>query len=205
MKKIYLVRHGQDQDNSNGILNGQRDTELTEIGFEQAGKLTETIKESNLEVTKIYSSPLKRAFRTAEIVAKALDLEVPEKLDLLIERNFGVMTGQLVKDITEKCAPNILQSDPITYFLEVEGAETFPELIARGKKLLEWLEQNNQAENIMLISHGDIGKMIYAAFYNLDWKDVLLQFHFGNSEVLLLAENTKLEDRYVHKTEQHNH
>ena len=205
MKKIYLVRHGQDQDNSKGILNGQRDTELTEIGLEQAGKLTETIKESNLEVTKIYSSPLKRAFRTAEIVAKALDLEVPEKLDLLIERNFGVMTGQLVKDITEKCAPNILQSDPITYFLEVEGAETFPELIARGKKLLEWLEQNNQAENIMLISHGDIGKMIYAAFYNLDWKDVLLQFHFGNSEVLLLAENTKLEDRYVHKTEQHNH
>ena len=31
--KIYIVRHGQDQDNANGLLNGHRDTTLTEIGL----------------------------------------------------------------------------------------------------------------------------------------------------------------------------
>ena len=33
---IYVARHGQDQDNSNGILNGHRDEPLTELGRQQA-------------------------------------------------------------------------------------------------------------------------------------------------------------------------
>ncbi|NBP56674.1 histidine phosphatase family protein [bacterium] len=33
MTKIYIIRHGQDQNNANGLLNGHRDTALTEIGY----------------------------------------------------------------------------------------------------------------------------------------------------------------------------
>ena len=178
---------------------------LTDIGIEQAKVLAQKIKESNLSISKIYSSPLQRAYKTAETVADALDLAKPEKFDILIERDFGVMSGKLASDIEALCSPDIIKSDPIVYFLSPEGAETFPELLARAKEALAAvIKQSESSENILLVLHGDIGKMIYTAFYGLDWKEILTQFHFGNSEVLLLSEEAALEDRYVHRVMQHN-
>ncbi len=204
MSKIYLARHGQDEDNANGILNGRRDTPLTEIGRAQAQALADNIKEHNLIIDKIYSSPLQRAYVTAETVADNLDIEKPEKLELLIERDFGIMSGKSVNDIEATCAPDIIKSDPITYFLSPEGAETFPQLIERAKEILQWLKENETNENILLVTHGDIGKMIYTVFYNLHWKEVLLGFHFGNSEVLVLDTNIPPEERQMYKTKQYN-
>ncbi len=205
MPKIYLARHGQDEDNAAGILNGRRDASLTNIGIEQAKVLAEKIKEGDLGITKIYSSPLQRAYKTAETIADALSLDKPEINELLIERDFGVMTGMLINEIDRLCSPDTIKSNPITYFLSPEGAETFPLLIGRAEKLLGQLKQKDFDGDVLLVAHGDIGKMIYAAFYNLDWKETLTQFHFGNSEVLLLLENAKQEERYIHRVAQHNH
>jgi len=205
MLKIYIARHGQDEDNAAGVLNGHRDTPLTEIGLEQAKIFADKIKEDDLGITKIYSSPLQRAYRTAEAVSDRLNISKPEKLELLIERDFGTMTGKPAKDIEKLCSPDIIKSDPITYFLCPEGAETFPQTLERAKKLLEWLKEKEHDGNILLVSHGDTGKMIYATFYGLDWKEVLTQFHFGNSEILLLSESSKPEERHVHKVVQLNH
>ncbi len=205
MTKIYLSRHGQDEDNANAILNGQRDTPLTEKGIDQAKELANKIKQLNLDIKKVYSSPLQRAYKTAEILSDALDLQKPQKLDDLIERDFGIMTGKPVIDIEKLCAPDIIKSDPVVYFLSPTDAETFPQLIERANKIIAELQKENSDGNILLVTHGDIGKMIYTAFYNLDWKGVLRDFHFGNSEVLLLEKDSKLEDRYVHKVQQYNH
>jgi broad specificity phosphatase PhoE len=205
MHKIYLARHGQDEDNANGILNGQRDMPLTSIGLDQAKTLAEKIKSLDLHIDSVYSSPLQRAYRTAEIVTDTLGINKPTKTELLIERDFGIMTGKPVKDIEKLCSPDIIKSDPIVYFLSPQDAETFPQLIKRAEKLLEQIKKENFEGNVLLVAHGDIGKMIYTAFYNLDWKEILTQFHFGNSEVLLLSENSKPEERYVHKVTQHNH
>ena len=205
VSRIYLARHGQDEDNANGILNGQRDRPLTALGVEQAQMLAKKIQSLELNIHKILSSSLQRAYKTAEIVAETLGLEKPTPLNLLGERDFGVMTGEPVKDITTRCSPNIIISDPIIYFLSPEGAETFPDLLVRAQKILDHIDQNESSEPILLVTHGDIGKMIYCQFYQLDWQDVLKQFHFGNSEVLLLEKDSRPEDRHLHKTIQHNH
>jgi broad specificity phosphatase PhoE len=134
--KIYLTRHGQNIDNANGVLNGHRDEPLTEIGLRQASDLAVIIKANNLKIRKVFSSPLSRAYKTAEIITKNLNLSKPEILDLLIERDFGVMTGKLLSDIEFMCAPDIMKTDTITYFLSPEGAETFDQLVTRAKKLL---------------------------------------------------------------------
>lgn len=205
MAKIYLVRHGQDQDNSKGILNGHRDSPLTDTGLRQVEDLAQTIKILNLGIDKIYTSPLQRAYYTAERVAAVLNLKAPEKLDLIIERNFGIMTGKMVADIKKLCAPDIIQSSSITYFLSPEGSETFPQLIDRGRKLIKLINKIHSNQNVLLVTHGDIGKMIYAAFYGLEWKDVLLDFHFGNSEILLLENGSDPKSRHIHKVEQYNY
>jgi len=204
MLKIYLARHGQDEDNFEKILNGHRDRPLTELGREQAQQLARHITDNNLNFVKIYSSPLLRAYETASGVAKVLGLDNPEIVPLLIERDFGIMTGKPASAILDLCMPDIIKAEKINYFLSPQGAEIFPDLIARAKELLKFIYNKHQDGNILLVSHGDFGKMIYAAYYNLDWQDVLVDFHFGNSELILLAQDISPEAAQVFKTRQHN-
>jgi broad specificity phosphatase PhoE len=205
MLKIYLARHGQDGDNANGILNGHRDEPLTELGLEQARTLAKEIVTASLTFDAVYSSPLKRAYVTAETITDTLGIAKPIVMQDLIERDFGIMTGKFTKDITKLCAPDILQANPITYFLSSEGAETFPDLVERGKRVISEIQKRHKDGNILLVAHGDFGKMIYAAYYNLDWKSVLLMFHFGNSELLLLSEGSSPEEAHVFHFQQYNH
>jgi probable phosphoglycerate mutase len=123
----------------------------------------------------------------------------------LIERDFGSMTGQPAADIEKLCAPDIIKTETITYFLSPAGAETFPELISRAKKLLQAITEEHTDGNILLVTHGDFGKMIYAAYYDLEWQTILTLFHFGNSELLLLAADSKPEEAHIFKIAQFNH
>jgi hypothetical protein len=47
--------------------------------------------------------------------------------------------------------------------------------------------------------------MVYAEYYNIDWREVLESFHFGNSELLLLAPDSPAENTHIFNIEQYNH
>ncbi len=204
MLKIYLARHGQDQDNVLGVLNGHRDHSLTTTGIKQAEDLARRIKEAKLSFSRIYSSPLIRAHRTAEIIADTLGRDRPEVLAGLIERDFGIMTGKRKDEIEKLCAPDILYTETINYFLSPQGAETFPQLLDRASQILEVIKSRHDTGNILLVTHGDVGKMIYAAYYHLPWREVLTLFHFGNSDLLLLSPDSAPESAHVFKAQQFN-
>ena len=204
MLKIYIARHGQNEDNATGILNGHRDLPLTQKGQDQAQQLAEGIRKIGLTFDAVYTSPLNRAYDTALVVTDALKLSRPQMMSDLIERDFGVMTGKPIAEIEKLCAPNIIKTDSITYFLSPEGAETFPDLLARGTHVIEEIQALHPNGTVLLVTHGDIGKMIYAAYYDLSWQDVLTMFHFGNSELLLLSSDSKPEDTHVVHIKQPN-
>jgi broad specificity phosphatase PhoE len=182
--EIFIGRHGQNEDNVEGILNGHRDLPLTDLGREQARQLGEGIAREGFEFEAVYSSPLSRALETAQIAAEIANLPEPKVMDLLIERDFGIMTGKRIDQIVEICAPRIIQTDTITYFLDPRGAETFPQLVERGQAVLDTIRTKHLGGKVLLICHGDIGKMIYAAATEKNWKDVLVEFHFGNGELI---------------------
>lgn len=205
MLKIYLARHGQNTDNVAGILNGRRDKPLTEKGIEQAHEIANKTKEVGISFDIIHSSPLIRAFDTAKIISDTTESPEPKREPLLIERDFGIMTGKNISDIEKLCAPNIIKAEIITYFLNPEGAETFPDLMQRARILLDKIEAEHKEGNILLVTHGDIGKMIYAEYYKLDWRQVLTQFHFGNCDLLLMSRDSTADDAHVFKLLQYNH
>jgi len=204
MLTIYVARHGQNEDNAHGILNGHRDEPLTAIGVEQAHEIADKIKEAGLIFDAVYTSPLERAADTATIIAATNNAPEPKVTELLIERDFGVMTGQPQSSIESACAPDIIKTDTVTYFLSPEGAETFPDLLTRARRLLTFLKEHHSDGNILLVTHGDFGKMIYADYYHLSWRDVLTMFHFGNSDLLMLGENVRPEEAQVFKIVQFN-
>lgn len=205
MLKIYIARHGQNEDNANGILNGHRDMPLTNLGVKQAHELADGIKAAGLTFDTVYTSPLSRASKTAEIVCETLGLDKSVVLDSIIERDFGTMSGQLASDIERLCAPDIVKTETITYFLSPPGAETFPDLLIRASRALEQIQAEHSDGSILLATHGDFGKMLYASYYGLPWEDMLILFHFGNCELLLLAEGADPNEPHVIKIEQHNH
>ena len=177
---------------------------MTTKGVEQANTVARKIKDSGLAFDAIYSSPLRRAYRTAEIISEILGVGKPEVMPELIERDFGIMTGQLQSSIESACSPDILKTETITYFLKPEGAETFPQLLVRARSLLDKVMERHADGSVLLVTHGDLGKMIYAAYYAFDWLDILKMFHFGNSELLELSGTSKPEDTHVFKIQQHN-
>ena len=180
------MRHGQDEDNAAGLLNGRRDTSLTELGRKQAQSAAQKLKANNIEI--IYSSPLKRAYETARIVAGELGVDEIIADEHLMERDFGILTGKPISDIS-KYSEKLLKTDRSTYFLEIKGGEDFPSLFERGKKILTEIQDRHSGKNILIVCHGDIGNMIRAAYHNIDWETSLNSFYFDNSQVLKLSED----------------
>ncbi len=189
MTKIILVRHGQDKDNADNILNGRRNTELTGLGRQQAKKVAEKLKNNDIQI--IYSSPLRRAYETARIIAQELSVDEVVTDEHLTEREFGVLTGKPVADIP-KYSSKTLQTDKVLYFIEAEGAEDFPALYQRGKAIINEILQRHSDKNILIVTHGDIGKMIRAAFHNWTWEEGLETPYFDNTGVLELSEKADI-------------
>lgn len=206
MTRIYVTRHGQNEDNAAGILNGHRDRPLTPLGLTQAQELSEEMQKAGLTFDAVYASPLCRAYKTAEVVTDALGLPKPEVMPELIERDFGILTGRPISDIFSVCPPQqLFKTSVITYFLEAEGAETFPQTLKRARRALAQVEATHPEESVLLVTHGDLGKMLYAAYYDLPWMEILAQFHFGNSELLLLAPDSPAHETHAIRIAQHNH
>jgi broad specificity phosphatase PhoE len=171
MNNIFLIRHGQDADNAAGILNGKRDTKLTSLGRKQANQVAQKLNNKNIKI--IYTSPLKRAYETALIISKKLHVNRIVKCPLLIERDFGVLTGKPKTEI-HKYSKKILLVGRVKYFLKVARSEDFPSLYARAKDAVEIIQEGKIMGNVLIVSHGDIGKMIIAVSRGWKWKKGLL-------------------------------
>jgi len=167
--KIFLVRHGQDHDNLQGVMNGRRDSNLTLLGREQAGLARDQV--INEKIGAIYSSPLQRAKETAEIIAKPHGLIVQTD-NRLLERDFGIYTGLPTSDLN-KYSKNYIATADNFYVLDGKGTERFAEVYKRAKSFVVDLRNNHQAENIIIVCHNDIAKMIQAVIWKREIEDVL--------------------------------
>lgn len=172
-------------DNVHGVLNGHRDEPLSELGRSQAATVADKIKTSGVHYAAIYASPLQRALETAKAIGAAVDVAVQVRADL-IERDFGVLSGKPYADIAKYAGDRVLQGDKVLYFLEVEGCETFDRCYERAQGVLADVNAKHAGEHVLLVCHGDIGKMLQAAHAGVDWRKGLELPYFANTEVIEL-------------------
>ena len=78
--KLFLIRHGQTDSNVEGRYQGTLDTSLTETGIEQAIAAKKYL--SKVKFSNVYSSPLKRAIQSAEIIADDCGPKISVREDL---------------------------------------------------------------------------------------------------------------------------
>lgn len=95
MKKIVLLRHGESQWNKENRFTGWTDVDLTVKGAEEAAMAGDLLKENGFLFEKAYTSYLKRAVKTLNVVLDRMNLDwIPvEKSWRLNEKHYGVLQG----------------------------------------------------------------------------------------------------------------
>jgi len=158
MTRIIFVRHGETLWNDMGKYQGHTDIPLSMVGFEQAYKVAKRLKSE--EITTIYSSDLKRAKQTAEIIALEHNLSVITKPEFR-EINFGVWEGKTFSEVKKQYPEllNIWLSEPENLY--IPQGETFSQMLKRAWTGLIDVLNNHKSETITIVAHGGtIGAII---------------------------------------------
>lgn len=104
MKTIVLIRHGESAWNKENRFTGWTDVDLTEKGVAEATKAGNLLKEKGFVFEKAYTSYLKRAVKTLNVVLDRMDLDwIPvEKTWRLNEKHYGALQGLNKAETAEK-------------------------------------------------------------------------------------------------------
>ncbi len=190
MKKIYVVRHGEDEDNAARIFNGHRNASLTQRGQEQVQEAALRLRDMDRHIEVIMTSPLRRATQSAGGIARVLlESGIACRVtveDDLIERNFGILTGKPVSE-TEQYATATVTVDGRIYVAEAPDAESFPDLLERARRVLSRLRLEHAGKVAVMVTHGHFGRMLWAAYHDRPWEEALTTVRLDNAGILELS------------------
>ncbi len=161
--KIYLTRHGETEWNKAGRMQGWQNSNLTERGIENAEKLGASL--NNVNFHRIYCSPLGRAIETANCIRGDRDIEIMTH-DLLKEMGFGLWEGMEFSKIEELYPTQKYNFWNKPHLYEPVEGESFDELICRARMVLDEVINNNDCENVLIVSHAALIKAIYITINN---------------------------------------
>ncbi|MBR4667316.1 MAG: histidine phosphatase family protein [Butyrivibrio sp.] len=149
---LYIMRHGKTDWNALKKLQGQVDIPLNEDGEKAARAAHEKYKDINFDIC--YSSPLKRALKTAEIFLDGKDTPIITD-DRLKEMSFGAFEGVTGYFDDPSCPINDLFTNPTAY-KQRNGAESFEELSERTGSFLNEViyPALEEGKDILIVGHG---------------------------------------------------
>lgn len=161
--KIMLVRHGKTAWNGTGRIQGHSDVELEDIGIEQARKLAAFCPFNKVDA--IYSSDLKRARVTAQILADKFGLTVTVMPELR-EVHFGDWEGRRFSELEKTEPDNVEKFFRRPDELKIPNAETFAETQARAMSAIKKIiaaHQSDENAQVIAVTHGAINRTIICA------------------------------------------
>ena len=165
MTTLYLVRHGETDNNKSGSFNGCGSNQsLNETGKQQAACLAAPFAEIAPDV--LYASPLARATETARALCGELSLDIT-LADALREMDMGDFEGVPFAE-AEKVRPGLLHDwfhHPDRVFMP--NGERFEEVRDRAVAVLAEIVQKNRGKRVAVVSHGALLQLAVSAFLGL--------------------------------------
>jgi uncharacterized phosphatase len=140
---ICIIRHGETDWNLLGKLQGCEDIELNNLGREQAIQTARHFKAGHWDV--MISSPLKRAYETAGIIATFISIPVVQVIGEITERNYGSASGLLPEERRSRFPDGVIPDQ-----------ESFEHLRKRAMKGLAKIATEFQGKRVIVVSHGGL-------------------------------------------------
>jgi len=162
MITFYLVRHGEAENNVLSIPNSFPEIKkysLTEHGKKQAEEAAEFLVTVHADV--LFSSPIQRTKETAEIIAKATELEIQFD-ERLREVGFGIFDGRNIKEFFKKylTSESRISPDP------ADEVESFIDMRRRLQNFLEDIKEEYAEKKVIIVSHGDPLEQLHGILTN---------------------------------------
>ena len=165
MTRLVLIRHGETDWNVEGRYQGQADPPLNARGLEQARRLAEKLEGQGLNL--LYSSPLKRAAQTAEVVAAGLD--VPMYLEpRLREIHQGDWQTRLRAEIASLYPETFKRWETEPWEVHPPGGEHLSQVQARVDAALDEIIARHPQQTIGIVAHRVPIALIKMRFQDLD-------------------------------------
>jgi len=163
--RFILIRHGQTQWNKFERFRGRVDIDLDETGLRQAAAAAEKV--AQWEVKAIYSSPLKRAMTTAQIIAKRLDLTV-QLLEGINDMDFGIWQALSVAEAREQYPElfELWRHSPEK--LKIPEGETLDDVRRRVVACVDEIAAKHDGGTVALVSHRVVCKVLLCHLLGLD-------------------------------------
>jgi broad specificity phosphatase PhoE len=146
---ILLARHGETDWNREGRFQGHADPPLNRTGRAQAVDLSVALMAEQLAA--VYSSPLRRALETAEVLAASHGLE-PVPVDDLREVDVGSWSGLTRAEVEERFPAQFARW--LDYGQGWEDGETYEEMGRRAVDALLGLAAAHDGERVLAVTHG---------------------------------------------------
>jgi broad specificity phosphatase PhoE len=161
---IVMVRHGETDWNRERRFQGRADQPLHEAGRGQARDLAELLHGE--PVSAVYTSPLRRACETAEILAGNFGLR-PQPLDALLEIDVGAWEGRTIDEV-RATYPGRAEEDWRSGWDE---GETYDELSRRVVPTLMELGTKHEGGHVLVVTHAGPLRAAIAAAMGLSYDD----------------------------------
>lgn len=172
--KLYVVRHGQTDQNVLGLVQGDTESDLTEKGREEAKALQELVESLNVDV--VVSSPLRRALDTAKLITNDKKEIIVD--DRLIERDFGLSEGKPVdEELTVKYWNFKLNTD-------INQVEKVQDLMFRITEFIEDMRNKYEDKKVLVVAHSAILRAIHYAINGIPEDGDLLKIEIPNLRII---------------------
>ncbi len=171
MRKLIIIRHGETPWNKEKIFRGRANIELSSEGIKQAQLLAKRLESFKIKV--IYTSPLKRAKKTAEIIAQAQNIPV-KVVNEFIDISYGKWEGLSLKEVEKK--DKKFYHKWLTHPEQVKfpQGENLNEVKKRVLPAINKIIEKSKEEVIAIVSHRVVNKIIILSLLGLSeahfWK-----------------------------------
>lgn len=157
MSHLAFIRHGESLWNKKGLWTGWTDIGLSEKGREEAKHAGQKLRSINFDIT--FTSPLKRAKETLEIIKKELGIEnlLTEANTALNERHYGIYTGKNKWQLKEELGEEKFLKIRRGWDVPIPEGETLKDVYER---VVPYYQQNIlpqllSGKNVLISAHGN--------------------------------------------------
>jgi broad specificity phosphatase PhoE len=161
--RVYLARHGESDWNVENRFQGRIDRPLTRLGRQQAATLAGALADTPVDA--IYTSPLRRARETAEIVAARRGLEpvaVADLQEIDVGGWAGLSRGEVESRFPEAFSRWVGGGDGW------EDGESYPQMAARVLRAVRRIAADHPDGRVLVVSHGGPIRAVHAAAAEMD-------------------------------------
>ncbi len=173
---LILIRHGQSEWNALNQFTGWKDPDLTAKGIEEARNAGMIINNLNINFDLVFTSALKRAQNTAEIILKEINQPLSTiKNQALNERNYGDLAGLNKDDARKRWGDEQVHIWRRSYDIPPPGGESLKDT---GERVLPFFMKEIhpyvcKGKNVLVAAHGNSLRSLIKFLDNISDEDIV--------------------------------